>query len=476
MEDSSCRWRFVCRFRVEQNTHCVCTNCSLVYEISRQLFSLWRGYDIGFVEVDFCARRVYTTQVKITNTSRGNRGVSPVIASLLVIVLVTITFTQYQSQVVPNQVASAETTHQEQVVSDLTGFHSAVTRSVSSDRLVEPEIRTGVSYGIPGVTPAPRRGTVYSEKPQNDISIHNSKNDKSASNFYTGFEAKSYETRWINYEIQYTQTPTTNDITYENGILYKNVSRATNTQATNRYNILSKTSIVNGRSIRLYALAGNLSISKSGETTLRVNAVNAPSRPISVQQNSTNPIQVRIPTKIPKRVWETDILASELESNGGYVRGFETFPDKNVIGINMSTGQEYKLQLGRAFVSAKSRQTKPPEQEFQYVSRRETQSANLRGGQSNEITAEARDRYNNPVPGITVYAEVALESGTNQANEECIGDFVIEANPAPRCNNNRDASQPGRAVSNEAGEVSYIYDAPDSRDPSSDVNISVYRP
>lgn len=416
-------------------------------------------------------------KVTIVNSSRGNKGVSPVIASLLIIVLVTITFTQYQSQVVPNQVAESETAHKDQVVSDFKGFQTAVTRAVSSDRLIKPEVRTGVSYGIPGVTPAPRRGTVYSQKPESDIIIRNAQNSKSASNFYTGFEPKTYETRWVNYQIEYTRAPETSDITYENGILYKNISQGTNTQATNRYDILSRASIVNGRSIRLYALAGNFSISRSGETKLRVNGVNAPVNSVSIQNNSTGQIQILVPTQIPQRVWETKLLDSELEANGGFVDGFQTFPDRNLIGINMSANNEYKLQLGRAFVSAESLQTKPPEQEFQYVSRRESRTANLRGGQSNEIQAEARDRYNNPVSNVPVFAEVSLAgSGGTGANQECIGNFVIEANPAPRCNNEQDARQPGREVSNADGEVSYIYRAPESKDPSSDVNISVYRP
>lgn len=427
----------------------------------------------------------------LRRTAGNSTAVTSSIGVILIFALVVIAFLQYQNTVVPQQQTEVESQHDQNIRSDLSGLRSGIIQTSNTGDQEVRRIRLGVSYGTPGVNPAPATGSFIMESAGGKIQIENARNDNEADNFWTGQgTGKTYETKFFTYGIDYTRIQTS-PIQYEHGILYRNQTRNSLSPEDNKYRLLSSQPLVKGNSITIYTVTGDLQLGTSSEITVRVNPVSAPANPISVTNNSSTTAQKRInitlPSRIPARVWNESILTEQMHRPFGcglpnnsttctdtenHILGIKKSPTG--ISIILEQNEIYSLRLARVHLTTDARQSRIPETEQQYISWRQSSFINVRPGETIQIRAQARDKYNNGVGGVRVNSEVYFSE-----TQECAGEFDVPAqSPPTRCTNDDNLRQPGRATTNSEGNVVFRYTAPsDSRvEGTDDVNVTVYIP
>lgn len=394
----------------------------------------------------------------VTQSGSSMRAVAPVVGFLLIVAILMIAATQYQANVVPAQEIEEEIDHFGEVSQDMAGLRSEILRSSSTGQLQTQEVQTGVSYGVPGLTNPPTRGTIAYSPAQEDIEIRNAENTREASNFWRGDVDRTYETGFLEYSINYNRLNEHNDLFIEHGLLYGEMERA----GENNYIQQSAQPIVSGRNINIYTIQGDIAVSSAGTTTVETNPVSAPMESVAVRNfEEQEPIELRIPTRVPADVWREQFLAEEYdpdnEEDDAFIDNIEETADGDAILIEMTPEETYNLRMSRIDLTTQGQQTRIDETDPEYLAV-ETQAVNIRERSSVTLRAQVRDKYNNGVIGVPVYSEAADSSGS------CYGDFTDHSSDEPTSCSNGDPTylQPGSDISDETGDVTFVYESPEA--------------
>jgi hypothetical protein len=397
--------------------------------------------------------------------NKRDLAVSAAIGSLLVFTILIFSYTQYVSGPAQKNIRESEQEHREKVRLDMIGVKSAITQSISSNEAVESRLSTGIDYGFIGFNPAPNTGVIVADDKQANITIRNAESKKTASGYLDGFREPKYQTDFLEYSISYNRIARDTSISYEHGVLYSEFRR----EDGDNYRIISETQIIEGNRIKLYTIKSNLDISASSTLRMRVEPISAPSNTVSVQERDGTNMKIVVPTQLPVEVWRNDILSDELsESNTDdkHVVKVEEKPN-NHITITMEAETQYALSMGKAKVSTTFTKTQTEDTETQYISNGQLTEVTIRPQETSVFTAQARDKYHNPVPNVELYAEASTSSN------ECLGDFNIIAGDSTNCQNTESYSQPGRAFTGVDGVARFVYQAPEIKDRSKRIDILV---
>lgn len=387
------------------------------------------------------------------------RGVSEVIGSILVFGLVVALLTILQTQAVPSTNEDIEFQHSQEVQGDFARLSDAVTRSAVRGTSETVTLETGTTYPNRLVlfNPPPATGQLRSGEETPVYLANVAASDPEAREYVDGAlgytpgnagvgNAPVLSTAGVSYRPQYNQyrgAPVTRS---EYGVVYDEYDDETLVER--------RPEIVDGKSIDLRFLTGDYR--ESGlTTTVRTEPVSAGGSPLPVRSTAdlggSGSLQLYLPTDLPASVWTTDLLAGAIDDPDGGANGaapeagdscqlvegtlngpgaspvvsgtttqassfgspdpdndryvadclYVTDPDgQNYVVLVFESGVEYGLTMSK--VGLESGESLDP----QYVVPSQS-TVSLRPSGRQQVSAQVRDRYNNPVSGVELTADLS---------------------------------------------------------------------
>lgn len=349
---------------------------------------------------------------------RDERAVSEVLGAILMFGLVLALLSIVQLQAVPMANERVEVKHSATVEDDLGALGSAVSRASTTGAGETVEVKTGLQYPNRFVfyNPPPSSGTLRTSEPRN-VTLTNAVGASGARSYLNG-DTTNFTTRNLIYRPDYNRYESAPVTVFEPGVRYERHPTAIQPETV---------SLVDGRTISLVALAGDVSVTDAGTTELRVRPVSAPSQSVTVH-NASEAITLTLPTNLTVAQW-TEALANQRCTDTGASRSTtendicdrsedgdpSTHPDGHVVDIaqngsavdiTLEKGVTYDLRLSKVRLGDGSVERDP-----HYLVAVAGNETSVDQGGSKKLTVQVRDRFNNPVSGVEVEFSVPATQG-----------------------------------------------------------------
>lgn len=342
---------------------------------------------------------------------RGDdRAQSVQIGAILLFGILIIVLATFQATVVPDQNAAVEFDHSQTIQSDMQDLRNELLRA-SSGPASPVQMALGTSYPnrFVLINPPPPSGqirTVGGDDPGVNVTLENSSGAVTVGNDYrnaelyweTANQAGLFNTSQIVYTpnyAEYSNPPTT---VYENSLLYNRFANGQNRTTSGQQ-------LVQGTTVNLLALQGDLQASRSSAYTVDVTPISQTARTVTVKSEIGDPLYINITSGLPASRWnKADLLGSQPRASasdaGTVTLNGETY---HRVAIKLEAGETYELRTSAVGVGPVRDDEIIPEPAYLVVTEEYQPVAN---GSTETMTVEVRDRYNNPVTGANVTVNV----------------------------------------------------------------------
>jgi len=351
-----------------------------------------------------------------------NRAVTVQIGAVLLLGLLVLLLTINQAAVVPSQNQNVEFAHNDRVQSDLLDVRNGLIRAATSGNTQPNSVELGTSFPsrLIAINPAPASGSIAPSAASGNATVEGAVPvDRNAREYWANESHRmQYETTGFRYQPSYREYGTAPSTVYENTVLYNEFADGQNRTLTGQ-------SVVDGRTISLIALQDVPTRSSSSTVGMDLRAISPSStqvRTIAVTAGE-EPLTVSLPTQLTNETWN-DLLADE-----PYVEAVNVADGEVTISLTETQdGEEVTYNLRTSAVTA-SRSVERPEPA--YVTVVDGANRSVPENTTNTLTAEVRDRYNNPVSGAAVDAEFddgmqSLSASQIRSTEEGFAPFSFE--------------------------------------------------
>ncbi|WP_049980049.1 hypothetical protein [Halolamina rubra] len=338
----------------------------------------------------------------------ADRAQSLQVGAILLFGILIIGLATVQATVVPDGNAAVEFDHSRAVQSDLQDLRNALLGAADGDA-TPTRVTLGTTYTnrVFFVNPPPADGrlrTVGADDPAMNVTIAGAGGSVSVDSEYENAreywasapDAGEYDTAGIAYTPDYSQydgAPTTR---YGNSVLFNTFDNGANRTLTGQR-------LVQGNTINLLALRGDLDASGTDAETVDVETLSEQARTVTVESDADDPLYVNVTSRLSASVWNDDLLGSNAQAStvGTPTINGETYYR---IAIELDPGK-YRLRgasVGVGAVSDPERES-ATEPAYLVVTEEYEPVANETNG---TMTVEVRDRFNNPVTGADVGVRV----------------------------------------------------------------------
>ncbi|GAB7095499.1 hypothetical protein JCM30237_26530 [Halolamina litorea] len=365
---------------------------------------------------------------------RGDdRAQSVQVGAILLFGILIVALATAQATVIPQQNAAIEFDHSRAVQSDMQDLRNSLVRAADGDG-APTRVDLGITYPtrLLFINPPPATGrlrTVGAENPDLNVTVGNASGSVTVGSDYENARAYwatagvgTYNTSAVVYQPNYREyggSPTT---VYGNSVLYNTFDNGANRTLTGQR-------LIQGNTIDLLALRGDLRESGATTKTVDVETLSERRRTVTVESEAGDPLFVNVTSRLSADVWNDDLLGSNAAaSDAGSVTidGVEY----HRIAIELDPGT-YRLRgaavgVGAVSDTERERATDPA---YMVVTDGYDVISN-ESGETGTITVEVRDRFNNPVTGATVNADAdgtyleLVDGPTFETNAE--GEATIE--------------------------------------------------
>jgi hypothetical protein len=309
------------------------------------------------------------------------RGVTVQIGAILLFGILVLALATYQAVAVPAQNEEVEFNHNQRVQSDMLDLRGTLGAPVAGADPGSVTVELGTTYParVLFVDPAPPGGALRTIAGGN-TTLENAvaTNDETA-DFVDG--TRSYRSRDVVYDPSYS--------VYQNAPTTALEGAVAVNRGEARSVAISDQRLIDGRTISLVVVRGNLSRAGSGSLAVDPRRVSTATR-TPVRNDSAGPLNVTVTTSLPADRWER-LLADQPRVTG-------VAPAARPGAVNVSLAPvapgeaPYTLRVGVIDVG----DGRPPPAPA-YVTSPDAPTATLAPG--DEVTVAVRDRYNNPVAG-----------------------------------------------------------------------------
>jgi uncharacterized protein (DUF2141 family) len=334
---------------------------------------------------------------------RSERGVSTVIGALFIFAFFIVAFTAYQATVVPDQNAEVEFNAYQEGSTDMQNLRADVLRVANEGGQANTMVATGTQYPARSLAmnPGPSAGSVSTSKPATATLENVESLDAQTADFWTGDDPRSYDTQRVRFTPNYARLDVS-PVAVGGQLAYRD--------AEDSAILLSGQSVVQGNRISLISVAGD--VDTAGLTAdVAVEPVSVNRRTVSVRaqdesgDDNAEPLVVTIPSDIPASTWENELLAGQprvenVTQSGDKVR-ISLKGDKDTSN-NDYEPYVYELNLAKVEVRAASSSSRVADTQPTYLTDTEGDGADITTKQTAELTAEVRDKFNNPKAGVEV--------------------------------------------------------------------------
>lgn len=374
---------------------------------------------------------------------RDERGVSPVIGAVLIFGLLLALLAILQTTAVPALNEQLEFQHNERVQDDIVAVESTIDDVARSGKPATVSVETGLRYPprMMFVNPPPVSGTIRTGE-RHSIRISNATAPGETGDYWNG-SARTFETRTMTYRPAYNEYGSAPVTVVEPWGVYNDFDGTTLA--------LTEQDLVDGRRVSLSTLTGNRSRSDAGRTQLAVRPTSAETRTITVR-GTTDPITITIQTGLSERRWR-ELLAGQTCANTdgdgrcdagssptAHVLNDSVDVSGGVLTFRLEQGVTYALELGATTVGDGGRTMEP-----RYLTDVAGNATAVPENGRRKLVVEARDRFDNPVSGVTV-------------------DGSVDGSGAIR---------PVNAITGTDGRAAFVYEAPTDVETSQTVPVTL---
>lgn len=323
----------------------------------------------------------------------GSRGVSEVLGAILVFAILVSAISLFQVTIVPQTNEEAEFKHNQRAQGQLLDVQNALEAAAARGSSTTESVDLGPSYPTRTflVNPGEGAGSLRTDDPGTDIEIANAEAvDTETADWWDG-SGKTFDTRELVFEPNYNyyrEAPVTR---YENSVLYNEFDNGNTVIPTNEQDL------VQGRTISLVSITGQLSASQTDSVPVETRAVSGDTETISVEADG-GPITISVPTSLEQSTWE-DILSDQTIPNGGHIieSSINVNPATNQLTFQLEQSETYDLRVAQ--VKFGSSASSPGSA---YVVSTQGDGESLTPTQSTKLTVQVRDEFNGPVSGEEV--------------------------------------------------------------------------
>jgi hypothetical protein len=321
-----------------------------------------------------------------------DRGQSAVIGFALLFGILLLTLVTVQTFAVPTWNQGIEFQHNQRAQEDVQRLGDAISEVAASGRPGTRTVTLGTRYPTRPflLNPADPTGTLRTSDP-GEIRIENATAVGETRHYWTG-DPRNFSTRHLVYDPGYNEYRAAPTTVLESAVVLNRFEQGSSA--------LSGTTLVSGRDVTLTALAGRFSRGSSEAATVSLDPLSAPTETVSVE--SATPITLSLPTTATESTWR-GLLADERNDSGGYVTNVSVVPGQphDRLVVTLAANTTYDLRLGQVGVGSNTTDPGP-----RYVTRTGLQETTILDGTDTLLTAEVRDRFDNPESGVPVATDV----------------------------------------------------------------------
>lgn len=320
-----------------------------------------------------------------------DRAVTVLIGALLLAVVLVLLLTILQAKAVPNWNEDIEYDHNQRVQDDLTRLRGAIVDTAADGSTRAVSVRLGTRYPnrIVLVNPSDPTGTIETRSPA-ELRIGNATVPETgdADDYWQG-DTKRFTTRALTYEPHYNAYRSAPVTTYENWVLYNEFESDDRLLATQH--------LVTDNRINVILLNGSLRKTRLESASVEFTPVSAPSRPMAIT-STDDPVTLSVPTRLSNETW-SELLTDEYVRNGGHIvdQSYRTGGPYNRLVLTLEKDVTYELHMAEVGVG-----DTPNEIRGQYIVSQSDEDATTNENERVPLTAEVRDRLNNPVSNANV--------------------------------------------------------------------------
>ncbi|WP_276260479.1 hypothetical protein [Haloglomus litoreum] len=337
-------------------------------------------------------------------SGRGwGRGQPVQIGVLLLFAFLVIGLALFQAVLVPQENAQVEFNHNQAAQDDMVDLRSDLLRSAATGEGRTTRVRLGTTY--PSRTlllnPAPPGGTLRTvDRGGFNVTNATATTSNGAQNYWNG-TTRNFSTNGVVYEPTYNAYDGGPETVLESSVLY-------NRFESGERLALSNQSFINSRTISLVGVMGEYDTAGSRAAAVDPRVVSATNRTVSVTSEG-GPITLRLPTQLSESEWE-ELLSGEMAATNpdGYVEDVEVRANPaapgDLVVVTLVQGQSYNLRLGAVGLGSRTAAERATD-DVAYVVATRGGGDSLDESDRQQVTVEARDRFNNPVVGTEVTVE-----------------------------------------------------------------------
>lgn len=405
---------------------------------------------------------------------------SVVVGVILMISIIFLFAGQYQLIQVPQDKLEAEFEHDSEVNQDFISLSNSIDSSSSSSERLSVEFPISPSYDFDVVFSSifeavnlEPTGNVRGEEFVKDMKVENATGLDGSENYWTGYsdpceeDTHCFRTSFIQYEPSYEEYRDSSIKHYENHLAYNKFDDGFGNVSFD--NLEESSDIVDGNQINLITLSARFDLTTRGRESLEIVPVSASSNTISVTGDDDKPIVLEIPTRLPEEEWLSILSGNDNIENIEYDGNRQVGAS---VRVYLNGTKSYDLKLSNIHVEPNSIDSEKPDNEARYIAWSNFNDFDMSEDNNRIVSAEVRDRFNNPVSGVPVIA-YAFADNKDQTFLSCRGDFAnhIDVNDS-ECNSNV-VDQPGYSISDSGGSVSFEYRS-SSLNRDQDVSLEMY--
>lgn len=391
-----------------------------------------------------------------------NRAVTAVIGFILIFGILVISFSLYQATVVPQQNGEVEFEQYQEVQEQMVDLRTNILLMQDSTSTRSAAVDLGVRYPSRTVfvNPGPasaRLQTAGADNRSVNLTIQNatavgSEGAGETADFWDGTPIE-YNTSVIEFRPDYNRFQGALPIVYEHGLAHTQVDSGAGSVP------LTQQSLVEGNQISVLALNGSLREGGIGTASVDIEPLSTRSEVVEVE-NTDGPITLEFASRMNVSTWN-ESLENQLVPSGGHVESVDFVEDGpgefSILEITLEENQRYEIQLAKVGLGTGTTETTE-----RYLTPVEGTNSVVEPGSAQQLTVEARDKFNTPQSGVNVSADPSGGSfdgnNTRETGPDGRTTFVYE----PRTDG-----------THRVNFTITDYTPDDSHDPSTGKNVSI---
>jgi hypothetical protein len=358
-----------------------------------------------------------------------DRGQALQVGAILLFGILIVGLSLYQATVVPTQNERVEFDTYVDANADVEQLSSGISAAAARDYSTRTAVQTGVRYPTRTVfvNPGPPGNRLRTGEPET-IRIANAtavNGEEANTGEYWNGTTREYNTTSVRFDPDYNQLQAPR-IIYESGTIYCPTGQTADAPyGPNESIVVSDGTSIEGNRITLVTIAGDLDIGGMSPTVV-AQPVSAHTRTVVVEGEGSENITLTVPSQLSADTWEEEIVG-----DNAHVLDVSQHDDTSV-NVTLDGSEAYELRLAKVELRRQSDSSSVASTNPKYVIGVAGDGESISQDQSTKLTAEVRDRYNNPKSGVDVEFSTTngtLSSGTVTTDAE--GRASVQFTPDP---------------------------------------------